>query len=284
MRQRLRCVALILFFIVGTFGSSYVNNAASIDWETYFVNDEYTYNGKVRTPEVVVNMYSDDYNKYYCSDDTEMEYDDDYDDYVELDDSQYKIKYSKGRKNVGKYTAEVILPTGNKKTISFKINPKPTKIKKLNSTSNSITVKWSINKKQITGYQIKYAKKKSLSGAKTVNIKKYKTNSKKITKLKSNTNYYFSIRTYKVVSGKKFYSDWSTVKRVKTIKKSDDSTDTASTPTKQTPSTSDSGMVWIPKSGTKYHKTSTCSGMRNPSQVTKEYAESMGYTPCSKCY
>lgn len=43
-------------------------------------------------------------------------------------------------------------------------------------------------------------------------------------------------------------------------------------------------MVWIPKSGTKYHRNSSCSGMKSPSQVTKEEAEALGYSPCSKCY
>ena len=45
-----------------------------------------------------------------------------------------------------------------------------------------------------------------------------------------------------------------------------------------------STMVWIPKSGKKYHRSSSCSNMKNPSQVTLEKAQSLGYTPCSKCY
>ncbi len=45
-----------------------------------------------------------------------------------------------------------------------------------------------------------------------------------------------------------------------------------------------STMVWIPKSGKKYHRSSLCSNMKNPSQVTLEKAQSLGYTPCSKCY
>ena len=45
-----------------------------------------------------------------------------------------------------------------------------------------------------------------------------------------------------------------------------------------------STMVWIPKSGKKYHSSSSCSNMKNPSQVTIEKAQSLGYTPCSKCY
>lgn len=45
-----------------------------------------------------------------------------------------------------------------------------------------------------------------------------------------------------------------------------------------------STMVWIPKSGKRYHRSSSCSNMKNPSQVTLEKAQSLGYTPCSKCY
>jgi len=43
-------------------------------------------------------------------------------------------------------------------------------------------------------------------------------------------------------------------------------------------------MVWIPQSGSKYHSRSSCSNMKNPSQVTQSDAESMGYEPCKKCY
>lgn len=59
-----------------------------------------------------------------------------------------------------------------------------------------------------------------------------------------------------------------------------------STPT-QTPSvenTGDSSMVWIPKSGSKYHSKSSCSNMKNPSQVTEQEAIQRGYEPCKKCY
>ncbi|MBC8569439.1 hypothetical protein [Zongyangia hominis] len=46
-----------------------------------------------------------------------------------------------------------------------------------------------------------------------------------------------------------------------------------------------SGMVWIPTNGgTKYHSNPNCSGMDGPRQVTVEEAESLGFTPCKKCY
>lgn len=43
-------------------------------------------------------------------------------------------------------------------------------------------------------------------------------------------------------------------------------------------------MVWIPRTGSKYHRSSSCSNMKNPSQVTRSEAESMGFDPCKKCY
>jgi hypothetical protein len=43
-------------------------------------------------------------------------------------------------------------------------------------------------------------------------------------------------------------------------------------------------MVWIPQKGEKYHLSSKCSGMKNPTRVTISKARRYGYEPCSKCY
>ena len=45
-------------------------------------------------------------------------------------------------------------------------------------------------------------------------------------------------------------------------------------------------MVWIAGSGKKYHRKSDCGNMNpdNAIQMTREEAESKGYTPCKKCY
>lgn len=45
-----------------------------------------------------------------------------------------------------------------------------------------------------------------------------------------------------------------------------------------------STMVWIPRTGKKYHRNSSCSNMKNPTQVTLEDAQARGYEPCKKCY
>ena len=73
-----------------------------------------------------------------------------------------------------------------------------------------------------------------------------------------------------------------------------DSTGPSNSTTTSTPSTeqnnsnnnqaSNGTMVWIPKTGSKYHSRSGCSNMKNPSQVTKQEAERQGYEPCKKCW
>ena len=57
-----------------------------------------------------------------------------------------------------------------------------------------------------------------MASAKTVTISKNTTLSKKITKLKAKKTYYVQVRTYKKVGSKKFYSSWSTKKKVTTKK------------------------------------------------------------------
>ncbi len=43
-------------------------------------------------------------------------------------------------------------------------------------------------------------------------------------------------------------------------------------------------LVWIPKTGSKYHSDPDCSNMKDPSQVSLSQAESLGCTPCKKCW
>ena len=43
-------------------------------------------------------------------------------------------------------------------------------------------------------------------------------------------------------------------------------------------------LVWISKTGKKYHLNPDCSNMKNPLQITIEEAEIRDYIPCKKCY
>ncbi|MBP3300392.1 MAG: hypothetical protein J6M34_02660 [Clostridia bacterium] len=60
---------------------------------------------------------------------------------------------------------------------------------------------------------------------------------------------------------------------------------TVSEPNLSTGEESIEDPVWIPtRTGRKYHKKPTCSGMENPEKVSKETARQRGFTPCQNCY
>lgn len=96
-----------------------------------------------------------------------------------------------------------------------KVEVKGTNIKKVTRYKKAIKVTWK-KKTGITGYQIRYSTSKSMTGAKTVEVAKAKTTSKKIKKLEKKTRYYVQVRTYKSKSGKLYYSGWSGKKTAKT--------------------------------------------------------------------
>lgn len=86
--------------------------------------------------------------------------------------------------------------------------PKATSISNVKAKGTTMVVKWK-KKSGVTGYQIQYStNSKFKKSSKTVKVKKYKTTSITIKKLKSGKKYYVRIRTYK---GKKT-SKWSKTK------------------------------------------------------------------------
>ncbi|BAK48087.1 hypothetical protein CXIVA_21200 [Clostridium sp. SY8519] len=101
-------------------------------------------------------------------------------------------------------------------TVTIKVLPKGIKVAKLTGAKKSFSVKWS-KQPNITGYRIQYSTSKSFKkGSKYKIIKKYNSTSAKISKLKKKKKYYIRIQTYKTIGGKKYYSNWSQVKAVKT--------------------------------------------------------------------
>ena len=89
------------------------------------------------------------------------------------------------------------------------------KLKKVKKGKKSFLAKWK-KVKNVDGYQLQYStNKKFKKNKKTVNIKKAKTVKKKVKKLKAKKTYYVRIRAYKTINGKKQYSKWSKVKKVK---------------------------------------------------------------------
>lgn len=81
-----------------------------------------------------------------------------------------------------------------------------------------MTVKWDKNAKA-TGYQIQYCTDKTFkTGNKSVSINSASTVSKSIRSLTKGKTYYVRIRTYKTVGSTKYFSSWSSVKKVKISK------------------------------------------------------------------
>ena len=156
----------------------------------------YTYDGKEKKPSVTVK---DTAGKTISA-------------------SNYTVTYEKGRKKVGKYKVTVKfknLYTGSQ-NLYFTINPKGTSIKKLTAQKKAFKVQYNKQKTETTGYQVQYSTSSKFKNAKTTTISKNKTTSTTIKKLSKKKKYYVKVRTYKTVSGKKYYSGWSKVKTVKT--------------------------------------------------------------------
>ena len=162
-----------------------------------------TYNGKVRTPKVIVK---DRTGKTLVK------------------NTDYTVSYAKGRKYVGKYAVKITFKGkySGTKMLYFTIKPKATSISSLKAGSKKFTVKWKKQATQTTGYQVQYSASSKFSKAKTVTVGKNTTVSKKISKLSGKKKYYVRVRTYKTVkiNGKsiRIYSGWSKAKTVTTKK------------------------------------------------------------------
>ena len=142
---------------------------------------------------------------------------------LELSDGvDYTASCASSCKNVGTYKATIkgIDNYTGSMAVSFKVNPKGTKLSKLTPGKKRLKVAWKkqaakMSTSTITGYQIQYATSASFKGAKTVTVKGFKSTSKTISKLKSGKKYYVRVRTYKTVGRTKHYSAWSTKKAAK---------------------------------------------------------------------
>jgi hypothetical protein len=156
----------------------------------------YTYNGKAKEPTVKV------YNskgkvlkaKYY----TVI-----YKNNTKVGKATLTIKFK------GKYIGVI--------KATYTIKPKATALTGTLPKSDKVTLTWKKQTKQVSGYQIQYATDSKFTKNKTtVIVKGAKKSSETITGLSGKTKYYFRIRTYKTVSGKKYYSAWSKSQAVKT--------------------------------------------------------------------
>ena len=130
--------------------------------------------------------------------------------------TDYTVKYS-NNKAIGKATVTI---TGKGKYTgvikkTFKIVPMKQVITSVTAKTKAFAVKWTKDQ-NVNGYQIKYSTKSDFSGGKSVYVKKNTTVSKTFTGLTAKKTYYVKVRSYKTVNGTKYYSSWSSAKKVKT--------------------------------------------------------------------
>ena len=163
-----------------------------------FAKTSFVYNGKVQRPKFTVTGA----------------------DKKKLATDKFKVTYSAGCKNVGKYTVKVtgITEKGYTGTISktYTIFPKGTSISSVKAQTKGFTVIWKKQASQTKGYQIQYSTSSKFSGAKTVTITKNTTVKKAVSKLSRKKKYYVRVRTYMSAGSAKYYSAWSGAKSVKT--------------------------------------------------------------------
>lgn len=158
---------------------------------------KYVYNGKKRQPSISVSIGR-----------TKLKANTDY-------SVSYKNNIAVGIATVtiigkGDYTGSI--------SKTYTILPKGTSILKLAAKSKGFSIVFKKQTTQTTGYQVQYSAKKKFSGAVAKTISKTSKGNVTYKKLKAKTKYYVRVRTYKKVSGTKYYSSWSSVKTVTTKK------------------------------------------------------------------
>ncbi|MBR1752189.1 MAG: hypothetical protein IJ740_15210 [Ruminococcus sp.] len=177
--------------------SGYLTKTKLSNCKATLSKTSYTYNGKARKPAVIVKNGKTTLKK----------------------GTDYTVTYKNNTK-VGKATV-TIKGKGNYTgtvTKTFKINPKATSVSKLTSPK---TKQLKVTYKKVsgvTGYQVTYSTSKKFTKAttKTATVKGAAKLSKTVKSLKKGKTYYVKVRSYKTVSGTKYYSTYSAVKKVKT--------------------------------------------------------------------
>lgn len=190
----------------------------------------------------------------------------------------YTVKYSAGRKDVGRYSVKVVL-TGKyrgSKTCFFYIVPKSSSIASVATGNKSVTVKWNKQSSQVTGYVLVYSTSSKFENSKSCIVRNKSTESLTVNGLTNGRRVYFRLRTYKTVKidGKNdnLWSDWSAVRSA-----------IPDVNAKQI-------AVIVNKSSKVFHVSSSCSAVKRMSDKNKgtmkgtiSQIKAAGYKPCGIC-
>jgi hypothetical protein len=131
----------------------------------------------------------------------------------------YTLSYG-ANKAIGKATVNVV-GKGNfagVKVVAFKVVPKKSKVSKATAGKKQVAVSWSkVSKSQkVSKYEVRYRAKGTSKW--TVKAFAAKTAKTTVKKLKKGKVYQFQVRSFKTVSGAKYYSAWSATKASKKVK------------------------------------------------------------------
>jgi len=99
-------------------------------------------------------------------------------------------------------------------TITTSTSPTTVTLSKVTAGSKSATPAWK-KVSGASGYEVMYSTSSKFSSSKTATIKNGSSTKTTIKKLTKGKKYYFKVRAYKTVDGKKVYGAWSAVKSVK---------------------------------------------------------------------
>lgn len=94
---------------------------------------------------------------------------------------------------------------------------RPTILTPKNTGKGQVTVSWKLNTKG-TGYQICYATNQAFQKNKMVTVQGGRSPSRVLKGLSKGKTYYIKVRAYKTVGDQRYYSAWSSVKKIKVTK------------------------------------------------------------------
>lgn len=133
--------------------------------------------------------------------------------------TDYTVTYS-NNDTVGKATATITGKGNYTGTLekNFVINPKTTKLTSVENVSGKkLKVSWE-KTSDVTGYQVQYSTLSGFNNKVTNTVDSQEKTSETWSGLSRNKTYYVRVRTYKVVDGVNYYSNWSASKKIRITK------------------------------------------------------------------
>lgn len=135
-----------------------------------------------------------------------------------LPEHDYTVSYSSNTKiGVGKIIISFMGNYQGTITKTFTICPAKQEIQSLQTRYKGFFIDFA-QKGSATGYELQYSTRSDFAGAKTLIISSNKTDKKTVSNLTAGKKYYVRVRSYTIVSGKRYNGAWSDTKSVTTAK------------------------------------------------------------------